>query len=124
VILHIVEGIELVVRAHPQQPAVSLHGELDLCTAPRILPRLIEAADQADAGLVVDLAGTSFLDCRGLAVLIAVRDALRARDRRLDLRGARGSVRKILAMSELADLLDDRPYQQSPTDLTPPLLTT
>jgi anti-sigma B factor antagonist len=112
VIRHVAEGIELVVRDNPQQSAVSLHGELDLCTAPAILPHLIEAAGQADASLMVDPVETSFLDCRGLAALIAVRDALRSRDRRLELRGAGGSVRKILAMSELADLLDDRRDQR------------
>lgn len=103
------EGIELVVRWNGEQPAVSARGAVDTCTAPLFLSCLLQVAGQATTDIVVDLSDTTFLDCRGLAALMATRDALQMQGRSLVVRRARGIVRKILAMSDLADLLHDRP---------------
>ena len=45
---------------------------------------------------------------------MTARDALQTEDRSLVLRGARGVVRKISEMSDLRELLDDRPDGHRP----------
>jgi anti-anti-sigma factor len=97
----------IIVEAHPEQTIVRLGGDVDLCTARHVESCVVPLVDHVRTRLVVDLTETTFLDCRGLAVLLAVRDSLRARKALMVLRGVRGSVRRIVLMSELADLLAD-----------------
>lgn len=109
-----VKGTELVIRVDVEQPAVSARGAVDMCTAPQFLSCLLLVADQGATDVVVDLSDSTFLDCRGLAALMAARDALQTEDRSLILRGACGVVRKIIEMSDLRELLDDRPDGHRP----------
>lgn len=52
---------------------VEVHGEVDLSTAPELLAVLDRAIDRLDS-VIVDLRSCSFLDCSGLAALVAARD--------------------------------------------------
>ena len=49
---------------------VSVGGEVDLFTAPRLDERLVELADAGARRVVVDLAGASFIDSTVLGVLL------------------------------------------------------
>lgn len=73
---------------------VTLHGDLDLLTAPALRERL----DMLTAGpcpdLVLDLRPVSFIDCAGLGVLCRVRNRVRARHGRLRLVTGSASVRR------------------------------
>lgn len=57
-------------------PVVSVAGELDLATAPALERTLIPLCDAADGRVVVDLARCSFIDLRGLRVLLAAQELL------------------------------------------------
>ena len=48
---------------------VALCGEIDICTARAVRGVLAEAAGEAVAGVIVDLAGVRFVDAAGLRVL-------------------------------------------------------
>jgi anti-anti-sigma factor len=90
---------------------ITVQGEIDLRSAPQFRRCLLEIALRADKPIVVDLTETSFLDCRGLATLAAARDALHAHGQMLYLRGAQGIVRRVLALSDLVDLLEEPPVE-------------
>jgi anti-anti-sigma factor len=79
---------------------VRIRGVVDCTTAPLLRRPLLEAARRSTGVLVVDLAETSFLDCRGMAVLAAARDVLPT-GHELRLRGARGVVRRALMLTDL-----------------------
>jgi anti-sigma B factor antagonist len=49
---------------------VSLQGEVDIYTAPRLKERLTELLDAGVTGLVVDLTDVTFIDSTALGVLI------------------------------------------------------
>jgi anti-sigma B factor antagonist len=52
-------------------PGLSVAGEVDMATAPRLRDALVQlAADHPGATAVVDLDGVSFLDSLGLGVLV------------------------------------------------------
>jgi anti-sigma B factor antagonist len=57
---------------------ISVEGELDLSTAPRLKWMLIDSLQAGQSQLVVDLAQTSFMDSTALGVLVAIRRSLDA----------------------------------------------
>lgn len=81
---------QLTTAAHPfaisrrdlgeRTTVVSIEGELDLWSAPRMKWVLVEALQGGNTRLVVDLAGVTFMDSMALAVLVSV-------NRRLDASG-------------------------------------
>lgn len=50
---------------------VALHGELDVVSADGLADVLVEAAGST---VVVDLSGLTFMDCSGIAALVAARN--------------------------------------------------
>ncbi|GAA2246397.1 STAS domain-containing protein [Streptomyces indiaensis] len=64
---------------------VSLHGELDLLTAPALRAGLDRATAGPCPDLVLDLRQVSFIDCAGLGVLCRTRNRVLARRGRLRL---------------------------------------
>lgn len=84
---------------------VVVRGEVDTYTSPRLRSQLLRDAQTSQGDLVIDLTGTSFLDCSGLAAIAAARGVLRARNRDLRVRGARGVVARVIALTDVAPLL-------------------
>ncbi|SDM17293.1 STAS domain-containing protein [Allokutzneria albata] len=70
---------------------VTVAGEIDIATAPRLRTALLAECGDHDE-LVVDLAGVSHLDCAGVGALLAARAAVG----RLRLVGAHGIVLRVL----------------------------
>jgi anti-sigma B factor antagonist len=65
--------MDLVVRQldSAQVPGLSVAGEVDMATAPRLRDAFVQlAADHPGAKAVVDLDGVAFLDSLGLGVLV------------------------------------------------------
>lgn len=66
-------------------PVVSVSGELDLATAPALEDSLRAVPDDATGAVIVDLARCSFIDLRGLRVLLAARERFERSKRPLAL---------------------------------------
>ena len=62
---------------------VTAEGEIDIFTAPEFKERIARAIDAGREVVVVDLAGTTFIDSSSLGVLISAHRRLRQRDGRL-----------------------------------------
>jgi len=77
---------------------ISVEGELDLATAPRLKWMLIDVLEAGCEKLVVDLSLVSFLDSTALGVLVGVKRRLAA-DARLAVVCARPEVLKIFEFS-------------------------
>jgi anti-anti-sigma factor len=76
-------------------------GEIDSATAPLLRDRLTLAAESTDTDLIVDLADVTYMDLRGLYVLVDVSRQLEADGRRPRARRPPPIVRRL---SELASL--------------------
>jgi anti-sigma B factor antagonist len=66
----IVAPFDIEIRLADGIRRVSVLGELDLANAPQLAARLGELGTRQSAPIEVDLAGVSFIDARGLRVLI------------------------------------------------------
>ncbi|HEY5288249.1 MAG TPA: STAS domain-containing protein [Solirubrobacteraceae bacterium] len=79
---------------------ISIEGELDLATAPRLKWMLLDALDAGHEKLVIDLALTTFMDSTALGVLVGVNRSLGV-DARMAIVCPRSPVLKIFELSGL-----------------------
>jgi anti-sigma B factor antagonist len=90
---------------------MSVTGELDLYTAPRLHAELAAALDGAGPlRLVVDMSGVGFCDSTGMNVLLAAQRRARELGGDVQLAGPRPAVKKILHVTGLETVftvLDD-----------------
>lgn len=99
--------MEFSIQAVTEGPTTTLRvsGEVDLATADE-LNRAAAAALQAGPGaLVIDLAGVTFLDSTGLAVLVAVTNQTTASGVRLTIRDPVPRVRNVIRITGLGQFL-------------------
>jgi anti-sigma B factor antagonist len=90
---------------------MSVAGEIDLYTAPRLHAELAAALAGAVAvQLVVDMSGVEFCDSTGMNVLLAAQRQARDGGGDLQLSGPRPAIRKVLQLTGLETVftvLDD-----------------
>jgi len=90
---------------------MSVAGEIDLYTAPRLHGELITAlAEGGPARFVVDMSGVEFCDSTGMNVLLAAQRRARERGGDVQLAGPRPAIRKVLQVTGLETVftvLDD-----------------
>lgn len=81
---------------------MSVSGEIDLYTAPRLHTELVTAlAGDGPVHLVVDLSGVVFCDSTGMNVLLAAHRRARENGGDLELACPRPAVKKILQVTGL-----------------------
>jgi len=85
--------------------AVSISGELDIASAPAVQEALDRAVEAASEILVVDLAGTSFVDSSGLEAIFRSERRATAAGVGMVVVGARPVVRRVFELSGLATRL-------------------
>jgi anti-sigma B factor antagonist len=85
---------------------LSLHGELDLTSAP-IFERELRAAESASpVRLVVDLSGLEFMDSTGLRALLLARERAGGNGHRLTLRRGPRQVQRVLELTKTVDAFE------------------
>ena len=102
-----VRHVELRVSSRSQgdHTIVTLAGEIDLYTAPRLQTELVAAMRSADSALVVvDMSGVEFCDSTGMNVLLAAHRQACEQGGDLALAAPRAPVRKILEVTGLASV--------------------
>jgi anti-sigma B factor antagonist len=81
---------------------MSVAGEIDLYTAPRLHSELMSAlAASTPVQLVVDMAGVEFCDSTGMNVLLAAQRRAREAGGDLQLASPRPAIRKVLQVTGL-----------------------
>src|SRR5919109_955930 len=80
---------------------LSVHGEVDVYTAPRFRERLIELVSEGKLRIVVDLEAVDFLDSTGLGVLVGGLKRLRSHDGDLTLVCTQSRILKVFEITGL-----------------------
>lgn len=84
---------------------VSMSGEIDVFTAPYFRTMVDEALSTGADPFVVDLAGVTFMDARGLTVLVGARRRLDDSEGHLVVQAPRAPVRRLFEITNLTALL-------------------
>ena len=100
-------------RPTPGSVRVSVVGEIDMATAPRLRVELLAviAAATARTDIRVDLAGVAFIDAIGVGVLVRASEAASRAGVGFCLEHPRGMVLRILDVLDLVDTLVAAPEQ-------------
>lgn len=92
----------LLVQVFPAQASptlVTVAGEIDSASAPRLRRRLLALPD---GGTIVELSGVRLMSAAGLTELVGLRDRLARAGAPLALAGARPPVRRVLTITGIA----------------------
>ena len=84
---------------------VSLSGELDIATAPKLRRALLELLSDSPDPLLVDMAGVSFMDSSGLAVLVAGHKRAKFSNARFAVSRLGPAVAKVFALTRADQLM-------------------
>lgn len=103
-------SLELSSRRHGQTLVLAFAGELDMAATFKLEPQLDRLFDAPDLRHVeCDLAGVTFVDSAGLGLLLALQQRARDRGIAMTIVSVSAPVRRILALSGLADVITDDP---------------
>jgi anti-sigma B factor antagonist len=98
-------------RFHDDHTIVTIAGEIDLYTAPRLHSELgAVLVDGMPTRVVIDMSGVGFCDSTGMNVLLSCLRRVRERGGELEIASPRPGVRKILQVTGLDSvftLVDD-----------------
>jgi anti-sigma B factor antagonist len=84
---------------------VAVRGEVELASAPALTAALEEGIRRTSGAFVVDLVAVDFLDSSGIACLVRARALLGRDDRALALVCPPGSVRRVLELTGIDELV-------------------
>jgi anti-sigma B factor antagonist len=80
---------------------VSISGEVDIASAPKLREELLGAMRRHGAQLALDLSGVTFMDCAGINVLLAARRLARLDGGWVRVLQASHRARKVLTLTGL-----------------------
>jgi anti-sigma B factor antagonist len=98
-------------RSQGSRTIMSLGGEIDLYTAPRLHGELVSLlSGDSPVQVIVDMSGVEFCDSTGMNVLLAAHRKAREQGGDLELAAPRPAIRKVLQVTGLESVftvLDD-----------------
>ncbi len=98
------EGFDIEVSQNGVGAIVTLRGELDLATAPRLREEFIALADRGVCAVTVDMADLDFIDSTGLNVLVAAVKRLRELGGDMALRSPSPRTLKVFEITGLTQV--------------------
>lgn len=107
-------------KAHvPGRVVVTVRGELDAASAPRLEDALQDLGQLDDHDVIVDVEGLTFIDSSGVYVLIQALKRMSTEGRNLMLQGADSGAYKVLDVCHLTSVFD-RPDADGRANGSPP----
>jgi anti-sigma B factor antagonist len=97
--------VALTTRHDAHETVVSVAGELDILTVPRLATTLDDIVRRHQGDVVMDLTRTEFIDSLGLHALLNVQRRLAERARRFTVICGAGAVRHAIELARLTDVL-------------------
>jgi anti-sigma B factor antagonist len=83
---------------------LTVTGDINMMTSPRMRAALMQAASEQPQRLVVDLEGVTYIDSSGIATLVEALQRARRQGRQLVLRGLRESIKAVFQLARLDEV--------------------
>jgi anti-sigma B factor antagonist len=99
---------------------LSVEGEVDVATAPRLLSALNDAVAEAVRSVIIDLTSVGFMDSTGLALLINAHRRLTARRKGFAVVCPAGPLRRVFELTDMVDTLHVCPDRETATAAAAP----
>lgn len=96
---------QLETRAEDDWTILSVTGELDVATAPRLRQEAVRVLAGGQPRLALDLSGCSFLDSTGLGVIVGVLKRVRGLDGNMVILGAPNQVAKVFEITRVSSIV-------------------
>jgi anti-anti-sigma factor len=100
----VTRGLVVTRRDDPDEVWLTLHGEIDVASAPALQAMLQRIISTVDHSIVVDLGEVTFIDPPGITALITAREAA---GNRLRLGSLHRSVQRAFALTGLIDVANE-----------------
>ena len=94
---------------------LSVEGEVDIATAPRLLAVLNRVVPEAPRSLVIDLSRVGFMDSTGLALLINAHRRLTRRRKGFAVVCPPGPLRRVFEITDMLETLQVCPDRETAT---------
>lgn len=91
---------------------ISVHGEIDLHTAPKFQSAIERTARKGSKTVLVDMSGVAFMDSTALSALMRSKDALQERGASLHLVAPSGAVERIFNVTGFQDYFEIFPSRE------------
>ena len=85
---------------------ITIEGEVDMFTSPNLREKLLPLFEKGIKGIIVDLAGVSFMDSSGIATLVEGLQWSKKADREFILTGLGTNVKNALALTKLDNIFN------------------
>ena len=92
---------------------LSVEGEIDVATAPRLIAALNDAVAEAVRSVIIDLTSVGFMDSTGLALLINAHRRLTRRDKGFAVVCPAGPLRRVFELTDMVDTLHVFPDRET-----------
>jgi anti-anti-sigma factor len=94
--------IDIRVQDRDGIPIAALEGEIDIANASEVRDQLLALLSNRPSGLIVDLSGVTYLDSRGVHVLLELAERTKIRHQQLRIVVPEGAmIRRILQLTRL-----------------------
>lgn len=94
--------LEVDTQQRDRWSVVSLRGEIDVYTAPRLRQALIDLIEAGSSDILVDMSRVDFLDSTGLGVLVGGLKRVKAKDGSLEIVATQDKILKIFEITGLS----------------------
>lgn len=99
-------NLQTVTREDNDQIKVSVAGEIDAFTAPKLREELMPLADRENVSLVISLKDVSYMDSTGLGVFVGLLKAVRKNNGKLQLVELSDRLSRLFGITGLNDIID------------------
>jgi len=93
--------LDLETGRHGDASVLTLRGEIDVYTAPRLRQAIIDLVEAGERDIIVDMAKVDFLDSTGLGVLVGGLKRLKSAEGRLSIVATEDKILKIFEITGL-----------------------
>lgn len=99
-------NISIDVQEQTQQTTITLTGEIDAYTAPKLRETAFPYTEQDGTSLIIDLSGVTYMDSTGLGVFVGLFKSLNANNGTMQLVGLSDRLKRLFDITGLADIMN------------------